>query len=58
MFIADSMDLYRENDTLKTTFSVGRPTDYNLDSISLPSIMSTDPVGIKWSVKTGNIGYD
>ena len=58
MFIADSMDLYPENDTLITTFSVGRPTDYYLDSISLPSVMSTDPIGIKWSVKTGNIGYD
>jgi len=58
MFIADSMDLYRENDTLLSHFFVGRATDYSVDSISLPSIMSTDPTGTTWSIKLENIGYD
>lgn len=58
IFVADSMDLYRENDTLRSHFFVGRPTDYAVDSISIPSVMSTDPIGITWSVSLKNTGYD
>ena len=58
LYIADSNDLYRENDTLRSYFYVGRPVDYFVDSISLPQTMSTDPVGMRWSVLLGNLGYD
>jgi len=58
LWIADSMDLYRENDSLQGVFYVGRPTDYFVDSISLPTTTSTDPAGKIWSVNVGNLGYD
>lgn len=58
VYLADSVDLYRENDTFQSNFYVGRATDYYLDSISLPKAMSTDPIGRSWSVVLGNLGYD
>lgn len=58
LYIADGVDLYRENDTFESDFFVGRATDYYLDSISLPKTMSTDPMGRLWSVVLGNLGYD
>jgi hypothetical protein len=57
-YLADSVDLYKENDAIQSNFFVGRASDYYLDSISLPKTMSTDPVGRSWSVVLGNLGYD
>ncbi len=51
--------IYTEKMTrFKVFFYVGRPTDYKVDSISLPSTTSTDPMGKTWSVNVGNLGYD
>jgi hypothetical protein len=58
LYLPDSNDLYRENDTLNSYFTVGKPSDYYTDSISLPEVMSTDPVGVSWSVIIGNLGFD
>ncbi len=57
-FLADSIDLYPENNVLNAPFYVGRSCDYFLDTIHLPSTISTDPDGQLWSVGVGNSGYD
>ena len=58
LFNPDTLDIYPENDTLQSFFFVGRPTDFYVDSIGLPTKTSTtsDPLNI--NARVGNKGYD